>query len=368
MGSDDGLLGNEKRRNGSGLTPLKLIAGVVIGAVILVPIATLNGSTKHGSGATPASGTAASMLSNAQAYLRKPSFGFEGQHQVDADPAKVYAVRAIDASYDPVKIEMCFQTVVTDVIGKVNTMVRGERRLATAWIAKQALLGRVPGDWLEAGVATGGMAVVMKSMLDCVGDNRKLFLADSWEGLPDPKDTRFADVESIFKGGEYKRGMNTFYNQMREYGRYWKAKNVTWVIPEEDDETILKGLFQDTLPTLSDDQRFSFIRCDGDMYPSTMDCFEFLYPKLSCGGWVYVDDFWEFRECRQAVIDYFEKTPEFEMPHFITVQQNGHFYEWEKDVDPEVAFGLRPKGNHPEATFWAKECPTADSTPHVVSV
>ena len=49
--------------------------------------------------------------------------------------------------------------------------------------------------------------------------------------------------------------------------------------------------------------RFSLIRLDGDMYQSTMDALTNLYPRLSVGGFLIVDDY-NFDPCKQAVTDY----------------------------------------------------------------
>lgn len=42
---------------------------------------------------------------------------------------------------------------------------------------------------------------------------------------------------------------------------------------------------------------------DGDLYESTMDILLNLYPKLSAGGYLIIDDF-NLPACRQAVLDY----------------------------------------------------------------
>jgi len=63
-----------------------------------------------------------------------------------------------------------------------------------------------------------------------------------------------------------------------------------------------EGLIE-TLPTLSD-QTWSLLRLDGDMYESTLVALEHLYPRLSPGGYVIVDDYGAVQGCRQAVEDY----------------------------------------------------------------
>jgi O-methyltransferase len=48
-------------------------------------------------------------------------------------------------------------------------------------------------------------------------------------------------------------------------------------------------------------------RLDGDMYESTMDAIEALYPKLQPGGFLIVDDYGEVPACKQATEDYRER-------------------------------------------------------------
>jgi O-methyltransferase len=52
------------------------------------------------------------------------------------------------------------------------------------------------------------------------------------------------------------------------------------------------------------DQRWSLIRLDGDMYESTMLGLEHLYPRLSVGGYVIIDDYGAVEGCRRAVEDF----------------------------------------------------------------
>src|SRR6185503_6954948 len=64
----------------------------------------------------------------------------------------------------------------------------------------------------------------------------------------------------------------------------------------------LPGWFQDTLPSAPIEQ-LALLRLDGDMYDSTMVALESLYPKLSPGGFVIVDDN-SLSPCNQAVTDF----------------------------------------------------------------
>ena len=73
------------------------------------------------------------------------------------------------------------------------------------------------------------------------------------------------------------------------------------------------------------------LRLDGDMYGSTMDALEALYPKLSLGGYVIVDDYGNIPQCKEAVTD-------FRNAHGIidpieSIDWTGVY--WQRSTDPE---------------------------------
>ena len=63
------------------------------------------------------------------------------------------------------------------------------------------------------------------------------------------------------------------------------------------------GFFEETLPPLSD-RRWAIVRLDGDTYEATRSALESLYPGLSAGGYLIVDDYGPLRgisPCRRRV-------------------------------------------------------------------
>lgn len=73
----------------------------------------------------------------------------------------------------------------------------------------------------------------------------------------------------------------------------------------DDQVQFLRGWFRDTLPS-APIERLALLRLDGDFYDSTYDALDALYPRLSDGGYVVVDDYNAYSECRQAVHDYLD--------------------------------------------------------------
>ena len=67
-----------------------------------------------------------------------------------------------------------------------------------------------------------------------------------------------------------------------------------------DDKTIfVKGFFKDTMPNATVKQ-IAVLRVDADLFSSTIQALEFLYPKLSPGGYVVFDD-WKFEPVQRAI-------------------------------------------------------------------
>jgi hypothetical protein len=50
----------------------------------------------------------------------------------------------------------------------------------------------VPGDLIETGTRRGGASILMRAVLRAYGDNqRRIFVADSFQGLPNPNPARY---------------------------------------------------------------------------------------------------------------------------------------------------------------------------------
>jgi O-methyltransferase len=161
-------------------------------------------------------------------------------------------------------------------------------------LVRDTLERKIPGDLIEAGVWKGGLPILMRGVLKAYGDTqRRVWVADSFCGVPHPKQTaedRIAhflaeplsylavprsDVESNFS----------------KYGLL------------DDQVVFLEGLFADTLPK-APIEALAVARLDGDLYESTMDCLVHLYPKLSVGGYMIIDDYGLPLGCRGAVDEY----------------------------------------------------------------
>ena len=173
-----------------------------------------------------------------------------------------------------------------------HTMI-GMRRMSNLQECVESVLqDNVPGDLIETGVCGGGASHLMRAILKAYGvKDRKVWVADSFEGLPPPSPAVHADK------GDFLHKIDILAVSLDEVRRNFEKYGLL-----DDQVEFLKGWFKDTLPT-APIQRLALMRLDGDMYQSTMDALTNLYPKLSAGGYVIIDDY-AWKACRQAVTEF----------------------------------------------------------------
>lgn len=158
---------------------------------------------------------------------------------------------------------------------------------------ESAVADGVPGDVIEAGVWRGGAAMLARATLDSLGEmDRTVWAADSFRGLPPPDTGAFPeDRELDLSQVDF---LSAPLDEVRGYfARFGLDRGVEFV----------EGFFGDTLPGLRG-LPWSVIRLDGDTYEAIWAGLESLYPSLSAGGYVIVDDYLLIREVRAAVDEF----------------------------------------------------------------
>jgi O-methyltransferase len=151
----------------------------------------------------------------------------------------------------------------------------------------------IDGDVIEAGSWRGGAAILARATLDSLGaDERTVWVADSFQGLPAPDAVTFpADRELDLSHVDF---LSVPVDEVRDhFARFGLDRGIEFV----------EGFFDKTLPRLRG-QRWSVVRLDGDTYEATWVGLESLYPSLSAGGYLIVDDYGLISECQAAVDDY----------------------------------------------------------------
>jgi O-methyltransferase len=192
------------------------------------------------------------------------------------------------ASYNPTK-----RLIGADWPSHAHTMIGLKRLRNLRSLISRVLEDRIPGDFIETGVWRGGACIYMRALLMAYGvTDRRVWVADSFAGLPLPNPERYpADAGSIL----HKIGLIAV--SLEEV-----KKNFAKYDMLDEQVVFLNGWFKDTLPH-APIEKLAILRLDGDMYESTTQALDSLYPKLSPGGFIIIDDY-ILIPCRKAVDDF----------------------------------------------------------------
>ena len=178
---------------------------------------------------------------------------------------------------------------------QAHTMI-GKKRMANLRMAASDVIEKnIPGDMVETGVWRGGACIYMRAILKAYGDTtRRVFVCDSFAGLPEPDETYEADK------GDTHHTVEVLAVSVDQVKANFEAYGLL-----DEQVQFLVGWFKDTLPK-APIEAVSVLRLDGDMYESTMDGLAALYQKVSPGGYVIVDDYHAVPGCKAAVHDYLD--------------------------------------------------------------
>lgn len=171
---------------------------------------------------------------------------------------------------------------------------------------------RVDGDVVECGCYKGMTGVLLQKTLQAAAPQKKLYLFDSFQGLP-----------AQTKEDRLEKGEGAAFKDNKRIGEGWFAATIEEVkesfsrydapLPE-----IIPGWFSDTLPQFLP-STICFAHLDGDFYESILCSLEHVYPRLSYGGIVVLDDYCDpvqherinaYPGVKRACDAFFENKPE----------------------------------------------------------
>jgi len=176
---------------------------------------------------------------------------------------------------------------------QAHTMIGSKRLDNIQFCVESVIKDNVRGDLIEAGVWRGGACIFMRAILKAYGiKNRRVFVADSFEGLPKPDEMNYPND----KDDTHYRQIPLIVSKQEVEDNFRKYELL------DEQVVFMKGWFKDTLPAVQS-KEISVMRIDGDMYQSTIEALRSLYPKLQVGGYCIVDDY-ALGGCKQAVDDF----------------------------------------------------------------
>jgi O-methyltransferase len=174
------------------------------------------------------------------------------------------------------------------------TLCDSERIKNISRLSQYILDSGIPGDFVECGTYKGGVGAILSQYL---GEDRHLWLFDSFEGMPQPS-TRDGKAAQTWVG-ECRASVDDVKDVMR----------LVNTPPEK--YSIIQGWFNHTLNVDSNiPKRIALLHCDADWYESVSLVLQKLYPLVEPGGCIILDDFGYWEGCREAFYDFCATTNE----------------------------------------------------------
>jgi O-methyltransferase len=194
---------------------------------------------------------------------------------------------------------------VEAIIKKVRpfTMTSAERISALCHAARYITKHNIPGDIVECGVWRGGSMMAAALSLQADQDlSRTLYLFDTFSGMPPPSGADRAVVSG--------KSASSLLEEADGSSLIWacasidevRANMVATDYPAQRVKFV-EGRVEDTIPSEAP-EKIAILRLDSDWYESTKHELINLYPKLSIGGILIIDDYGHWEGARKAVDEY----------------------------------------------------------------
>jgi O-methyltransferase len=190
------------------------------------------------------------------------------------------------------------------------TMTSDERLQALIDAVRYCERRAVPGAFAECGVWRGGSVLTMILVLQGLGvDDRDIHLFDTFEGMtaPTEEDTSPLDPPALETWAEAQESGERAWSELFSHEVFDEAAVrellVSTGYPSERLH-FARGPVEQTLPEAAP-ERLALLRLDTDWYESTRHELEHLWPQLSDGGVLIVDDYGHWEGARRAVDEFF---------------------------------------------------------------
>jgi hypothetical protein len=199
-------------------------------------------------------------------------------------------------------IDLGEETIATMKQAAPYTLLSPARLAETIQATEYVCRHEIPGAIVECGVWRGGTMMAVALTLLNRGADRPVYLFDTFEGMSEPTerdrmlDTPARPLWESMRDGDSNAWTRASIDEVRE------------VMESSGYDPglihLVKGKVEDTLPAQAPGQ-ISVLRLDTDFYESTRHELIHLFPLLSPGGILLLDDYGAWEGARQAADEYF---------------------------------------------------------------
>lgn len=210
-------------------------------------------------------------------------------------------------NFSPVEFSKEENFIVDHVLSKNLTMGSAQRCYSTILACKYVIDNSILGDFVECGVWRGGHAIIAAYLFKHYNQDRNIYLYDTFAGMTEPTSVDFKNHSLITDT------IDVFRKKQKNNYNEWCYADINEVRKEFSEIDILgenvffvKGDVASTLTQISNlPKTISVLRLDTDWYESTKIELNTLYPLLSSGGVLTIDDYGYWHGSKKAVDEYF---------------------------------------------------------------
>jgi hypothetical protein len=221
-------------------------------------------------------------------------------------PRTNYPERFTDADIDIVEHENF------EIINQVlpYTLTSPAKLFALIEAVKYVINGEIRGAIVECGVWRGGsMMAAALTLIKMNAKKRNLFLYDTYAGMTEPMEedvNLFREKASKLYSQSIKKKQGLDICSWHNASLEEVKSNLLNLGYPNDRIFFIQGKVEDTIP-LQIPENISILRLDTDFYESTRHELDHLFPRLSEGGVLIVDDYGFWQGQKKAVDEYFRK-------------------------------------------------------------
>ena len=189
-------------------------------------------------------------------------------------------------------------------------MTTPERVAALQEAVRYVVTAGVPGAMVECGVWRGGSMMAVAHTLRAMGsEGRDLYLYDTFSGMPSPGERDVDLLSGVSAADRRARHKDKLANDA-------SIPTTLQLLPLEEVRRLMletgypaerlhfvAGLVEETIPGEAP-EAIAMLRLDTDYYSSTRHELQHLYPRVSDGGVVIIDDYGRWKGSREATDEY----------------------------------------------------------------
>jgi hypothetical protein len=196
--------------------------------------------------------------------------------------------------------------LINFVIDSGYTMTTLPRLINTVKSCRYVVENNIAGDFVECGVWRGGNSILAKCLFEQLSSNKSVWMFDTFEGMTAPTEYDVKALDKVHAGKKFEDSQKDTHNDWCYASLEDVKNNCLNSNLKLDRLNFVKGDVTETL-TIKENipTEIAILRLDTDWYESTKFELEVLYPILSVGGVLIIDDYGSWEGAKKAVDEYF---------------------------------------------------------------